>query len=332
MPAGTVSGDELREVYARLPIMEAFHRLHATRAASTRDLVCDALLRMHHRKGGSGRPNLAVLSQRSDSAAPDSASLLQFDEMTKLMRIVMAGGFELRIVEPGQLRFEHGGLFADDFRVDVALVANWPLLVRTLDPDAPFYRAVHTRAAWVLNSASTSILRGSKSVLALLSDPAYHHLVEPEVAAALVRHVPWTRRVQQGDTTYRDRVVDLVPFIAAHRDELVLKPADEYGASGVVLGWRCDDAAWAAALDRAIARPYVVQERVPFDSQLFPRMIDGELHFEQQHFTLDPFVWNDTEVHGAHVRLNESDIINLSAGGGSTTPMLILDKKASSHG
>jgi hypothetical protein len=283
-------------------------------------------LRTHHRKGGSGRPNLAVLSQPSDSVEPDGASLLLLDEMSKLMRIVAAGGFELRVVDPQQLRFENGSLFVDDFRVDVALVASWPLLAKTLDPGAPFYQAVHTRAAWILNSASTSILRGSKSVLALLSDPAYHHLVEPEVAAALARHVPWTRRVQQGNATYRDREVDLVSFLSAHRDELVLKPADEYGGSGVVLGWRCDDTAWAAALDRALTRPYVVQERVPIDSQLFPTMIEGELQLERQHFTLDPFVWNDTEAHGAHVRLNKSEVMNLSLGAGSTTPLLILEE------
>ena len=332
MPAGIVSGDELREAYAGMPIMEAFHRRYATRAASTRGLVCDALLRTHHRQGGSGRPNLAVLSQRVGGEAPSGASLLQFDELTKLMGIVAAGGFELRIVDPERLRFESGHLFADDFRVDVALVADWPLLARNLDPGAPFYRAVHGRAAWVLNSAATSILRGSKSVFSLLSDPAHWHGLDAQVAAALARHVPWTRRVQQGNTTYQDRTIDLVPFLAAHRDRFVLKPADEYGASGVVLGWQGDDAAWAAALDRALARPYVVQERVAIDSQLFPAMIEGELQVHRRHFTLDPFVWNDTEVHGAHVRLSRSEILNLSAGEGSITPMMILDGEAGGHG
>lgn len=332
MPAGIVSGDELREVYAQLPIMAAFHERHATHADSTSSRVCDAILRTHQRKGGTGRPNLAFLSQPEDAADLSSASLLHLDEITKLGRIVAEGGFELRVIDPQQLRFERGALFADDFRIDVALVANWPLLASSLDPGAPFYRAVHGGATWVLNSASTAILRGSKSVFAMLSDPAYAGLFEPEVAAALARHVPWTRRVQQGTTTYRDRTVDLVPFLAAHRDQLVLKPADEYGASGVVLGWQCDDAAWAGALDRALARPYVAQERVSIDSQLFPTMIEGELQLEKRFFTLDPFIWNDTEAHGAYIRLSRSAIMNLSAGGGSTTPLLIVDEQAAGHG
>ena len=36
--------------------------------------------------------------------------------------------------------------------------------------------------------------------------------------------------------------------IANHRVQLVLKPNDEYGGKGIVLGWEADDAAWADAL------------------------------------------------------------------------------------
>jgi len=61
-------------------------------------------------------------------------------------------------------------------------------------------------------------------------------------------------------------------------------------------------------------------------------MIEGELQVHRRHFTLDPFVWNDTEVHGAHVRLSRSEILNLSAGEGSITPMMILDGEAGGHG
>lgn len=240
----------------------------------------------------------------------------------------MASGFEVRMIDPHQLTFESGRLRAGDFEIDVALVASWPQFARTIDPSAPFWRAVQGRAIWILNSASTAILRGSKSVFALLSDPAHHHLFEPGVAAAVARHVPWTRRVQPGTTTFGDREILLLPFLAEHRDEIVLKPADEYGAKGVVLGWQCDDAAWTAALEHALATPYVAQARVPIDRQRFPTMVHGELQFDERHVTLDPFVWNDTEVHGAYVRLSKTEILNVSAGGGSNTPMLIFDEEA----
>lgn len=325
MPGGIMMGDELRAMYAEAPIMAEFSRRFPTRGVSTSALVCDALLRIHHRKGGSGRPNLAILSDHPDPGDSHSESLLLLSEMPKLVRVVTAGGFEVRIVDPQQLRLDHGHLMAEDFRIDVALVANWPPFVKSVGPDSPFWRAVQNRSTWILNSAATAILRGSKSVFTLLSDSAYHRLFEPEVVEALVRHVPWTRRVRQTRTTYRDREIDLVPFMVANRDRLVLKPVDSYGAKGVVLGWQCDDAAWASALDHALASPYVVQERVPLDSEIFPEMNHGKLEFSERHVSMDPFVWHDDEIHGIHLRLSKTAILNIATGEGSTSPMLLID-------
>lgn len=38
-------------------------------------------------------------------------------------------------------------------------------------------------------------------------------------------------------TQHDGQDVDLLPFVQANRERLVLKPNDEYGGKGVVLGW-----------------------------------------------------------------------------------------------
>jgi hypothetical protein len=325
MPAGLTTGDELRAVYASMPVMDSFARRYPLRSIPTQHMVCNALLRMHQRKGGNGRPTIAVLTTAAESTGDNNASLMNLEEMAKMFQIVLAGGFEVRITDPAQLTLREGRLFAEDFRVDSTLVADWPRFLKSVAPDAPFWQAVRSGAMWIINSAAAAILRGSKSVFALLSDPSYRSLFEPEVAAALARYIPWTRRVIQGKTAYRDQTVDLVPFIAAHRDNLVLKPADEYGGMGVVLGWECDDATWTSTLDHALRHPYVVQERVLVGSELFPIMLDGKLSMEKRYFDVDPFIWNDTDAAGCYVRLSKTGIMNLSAGQGSTTPMYLID-------
>jgi hypothetical protein len=58
-----------------------------------------------------------------------------------------------------------------------------------------------------------------------------------------------------------------------HRDSLVLKPNDEYGGSGVKLGWEMSPSAWSAALGDALNTPpgtWVLQERIPVRRELFP--------------------------------------------------------------
>jgi hypothetical protein len=42
----------------------------------------------------------------------------------------------------------------------------------------------------------------------------------------------------------RRRSIDLLEHVRRHRDEFVIKPNDEYGGTGVMLGWEASEAAW----------------------------------------------------------------------------------------
>ena len=51
------------------------------------------------------------------------------------------------------------------------------------------------------------------------------------------QHIPWTRVVADVGTAHYGKPVDLLAFIRKERENLVLKPSDEYGGTGVTLGW-----------------------------------------------------------------------------------------------
>ena len=69
------------------------------------------------------------------------------------------------------------------------------------------------------------------------------------------KHVPWTRVVADVRTAHHGKSVDLLAFIRAERENLVLKPSDEYGGTGVTLGWETSESAWEAAIQTAISSP-----------------------------------------------------------------------------
>src|SRR5437764_8965154 len=79
-------------------------------------------------------------------------------------------------------------------------------------------------------------------------------------------------------TTYAGKVVDLGDFVIARRTQLVLKPNDEYGGKGVVLGWTIDQHEWEQSFLAALASSYVVRERVPVPRYPFPVVLDP-MHF-----------------------------------------------------
>jgi uncharacterized circularly permuted ATP-grasp superfamily protein len=121
--------------------------------------------------------------------------------------------------------------------------------------------------------------------------------------------------------------VDLLPFVVAQRKQLVLKPNDEYGGKGIVLGWEVDDAGWERALDVALREPHVVQERVPVPSETFPSMVDGRVSFAERILDTAPFAYQGAHVDGCLSRLSTAALVNVTAGGGSQVPTFLVEAR-----
>jgi uncharacterized circularly permuted ATP-grasp superfamily protein len=140
--------------------------------------------------------------------------------------------------------------------------------------------------------------------------------------ALLARALPWTRRVAERRTRKEGREVDLVPFVVEHRERMVLKPTHEYGGRSVLLGSETAPAAWEAAVQAALATPWVVQERVEIPEEPFPVLTDAGLDFVSLKVNTNPF-YAAGETVGAVTRASCSSVINVSAGGGSVPTFVV---------
>jgi hypothetical protein len=94
-----------------------------------------------------------------------------------------------------------------------------------------------------------------KASLAVLSDERNADMFTAAERDAIAAHIPWTRVVEERRTVVGDETVDLMDYIQRNRERLVLKPNDEYGGSGIVLGWDVDDAGWERAVRQALDEP-----------------------------------------------------------------------------
>jgi len=139
--------------------------------------------------------------------------------------------------------------------------------------------------------------------------------------------VPWTRVVEHRRTRYRDHEVDLVRFTLDHRDRLVLKPNDDYGGAGIVLGWEAGQAAWERGVEEALARPYIVQERVAIPAEPYPSLMDGRIVVHDRMLDTAPFVCGGDYVEGCLTRLSTAALLNVTAGGGSTVPTFVVERR-----
>ena len=166
-----------------------------------------------------------------------------------------------------------------------------------------------------------------KASLAVLSDERNAKLFNAAEREAIAAHIPWTCRVENRQAQYHDQIIDLIPFILRHRENLVLKPNDEYGGRGVVLGWQSDTSNWEQTILTALNEPYIVQERVAIPTEPYPIMIDGQLQFIDQMLDTNPLVFYGDYVDGCLSRLSSEALLNVSAGTGSAAATYIVEKR-----
>jgi uncharacterized circularly permuted ATP-grasp superfamily protein len=311
-PAGMAYNDELAQVFASLPVMKKFREKFACSVVPTRGRQLAAMLRAHRSR-----------SQRSPAIAiVDWRGLPTLTEFEMFERYFESRGVPTVICAPEDLTYSRGTLRAQGKAINLVYrrVLTSELLAKE-DVSRPLVRAYLEGAVTVVNSFRAKLLH-KKMSLALLSDDRYAALYTVPQRAAIAKHIPWTRKIREGHTMYAGKVVDLGDFVVAHRERLVLKPNDEYGGKGVVLGWTIDQHEWEQSFLAALASSYVVQERVPVPRHPFPVVL-GQMHFLDLSIDHNPYLfWGG--VSGCLARVSSSALLNVTAGAGSVVPTYVI--------
>jgi hypothetical protein len=76
-----------------------------------------------------------------------------------------------------------------------------------------------------------------------------------------------------------------------NREQLVLKPNDDYSDLHSYFGWEMEDAGWERAVKQALRAPYVVQEKVAPVKSLFPLFTYGQLEFREMQVDVHPHAY-----------------------------------------
>jgi hypothetical protein len=245
------------------------------------------------------------------------------DRLEKVAAMIAHGerrGWRVVRADPRELEVTGGTTRVGDQRVGVVFrLCSTPECLERPDDAAGLVRAEREGGAAVLNPLGTEPL-GHKSLLAAVSDPDIARGLPARERRAVERHVPWTRVLAEGRaSTPSGLAPDLVAWVLAHRERLVIKPAHGFGGRGVVLGWRTVAAEWEAAVTEGIGRD-VVQSRVHLQRERYPVIAPG-LPLEEFFEDTDPFVFG-AETGGMLTRLSGSEVTNVGAGGGVTATLV----------
>jgi hypothetical protein len=314
---GVSYSDRLTELFEGFQPMREFSRERRVTPIYAEGAQVAAILDTWHEFGGTRVPRVAVVDWREVATRTELELVCE-----RFQRL----GVPARFVDPRELEYKDGELEAGGEGIDLVYrrVLTSELLSRE-DEIRPLLDAYKARVVCVVNSFRAKIL-DKKMLFALLHDERVSAAFSPEERAAIARHVPWTRRVEHARTTGPDGAeIDLIPWVAEHRTDLVLKPNDEVGGRGVVIGANVEGGVWERALKLALVDPSIVQRRVPLPSAMFPEVgAAGELFFSRRFMELDPYLFRG-ECKGVLTRLSATTLCNVHAGAGTVPTFIIED-------
>ncbi len=316
-PAGPGYSQRLAEIFDGEPLMARFRDRFDVRFYTPIERLLDALLASYRDWGGTANPpRVAIVDWRE---------VPTWSEFELLRDAFGALGVPVVIADPRDLEFDGTRLRVNGEPID--LVYRRVLIndiVARPDECRALVTAYKRRAVCVANALRCKIAH-KKAFFAVLTDERFQGLFSNDERAVIRNHVPWTRVVRDAPIERDGARVGLLDHLRTHRERFVIKPNDEYGGTGVMLGWEASPAAWDDAIERAAggsAGSWVAQERIAIRREPFPVCDEGGVSERDMLVDFAPYLFRG-RLSGFLTRLSATGLANVTSGGGQVPAFVV---------
>ena len=324
-PAGAGYSETLAEVFRELPLMAEFSKQYEVHSYPLSAKLLDALIASYIDWGGSSkRPQMAIVDWREVPTWSEFEILqARFEKM----------GIPVVLADPRDLVFNGKTLSAHGKTIDLlyrrVLIND---VVARPEECAALVKAYQANALCVANTFRCKIPH-VKAFFAVLTDEQNAKLFSHDERDLIRQHIPWTRVVADVRTSHYGEPIELLDFIRKGRENLVMKPSDEYGGTGVTLGWETSEPSWDSTIEEAASAAraggdagcWIVQERIPIRREVFPyitqqdaadsRAQRGGVEFKNMLVDFAPYLFRG-KLAGFLTRLSATSLANVTSGGG----------------
>jgi hypothetical protein len=326
-PAGSGYTETLSEIFRGLPMMKEFAEQFLVHSYPLSARLLDALLSTYRDWGGtSERPQMLITDWKE---VPTWSEFEILKERFEALRVPVV------LADPRELEWDGKQLLAKGKKID--LVYRRVLIndiVARPNECAALVKAYEAQAVCVANNFRCKIPH-VKAFFAVLTEQKNANLFSPEELDVIHRHVPWTRVVEDVKTDYQGQPIALLDYIRKNQNNMVLKPSDEYGGTGVTLGWEIDAYQWENAIQQALTGEksategcWIVQEKIAMRRGEFPYInADGNVEFRDMLVDLAPYMFRG-KLSGFLTRLSASSLANVTSGGGQIPAFRVEPKGA----
>jgi hypothetical protein len=327
-PAGSGYTETLSGIFRELPVMKEFAEQFEVHSYPLSARLLDALLGTYRDWGGTSvQPQMLIVDWKE---VPTWSEFEILKERFEAMRVPVV------LADPRELEWNGKTLSAKGKKIDLVYrrVLINDIVVRPKEC-AALVKAYEAQAVCVANNFRCKIPH-VKAFFAVLTEQKNAKLFSSEELEVIRQHVPWTRVVEDVKTDYQGTPIGLLDYIRENQKDLVLKPSDEYGGTGVTLGWEVDTEHWENSIQEALPAGraakeqgcWIVQEKIAMRRGEFPYIgADGKVEFRDMLVDLAPYMFRG-ELSGFLTRLSASSLANVTSGGGQIPAFRVEPKHA----
>jgi hypothetical protein len=327
-PAGSGYTETLSEIFRGLPVMEEFAEQFEIHSYPLSARLLDALIVTYRDWGGTAeRPQMLIVDWKE---VPTWSEFEILKERFEALRVPVV------LADPRELEWDGKTLSAKGKKIDLVYrrVLINDIVARPKEC-AALAKAYEAQAVCVANNFRCKIPH-VKAFFAVLTEQKNAKLFTSEELEVIQRHVPWTRVVEDVKTDYQGQPIALLDYIRKNQKDLVLKPSDEYGGTGVTLGWEVDAKHWEKSIQEALPGGtsakehgcWIVQEKIAMRRGEFPYIgADGKVEFRDMLVDLAPYMFRG-KLAGFLTRLSASSLANVTSGGGQIPAFRVEPKRA----
>jgi len=323
-PAGAGYTETLAGIFRELPVMREFAKKFEVHSYPLSAKLLDALIGTYRDWGGTGsRPQMLITDWKE---VPTWSEFEILKARFEALRVPVV------LADPRELHWDGKKLTAKGKKIDFVYrrVLINDILAKPKECEA-LVKAYEAQAVCVANNFRCKIPH-VKAFFAVLTEEKNAKLFSAEEKEVIRRHVPWTRVVEDARTDYLGKPIGLLEHIRKNQSDLVLKPSDEYGGTGVTLGWETDAKKWDEAIEAALPAKgngcWIVQEKIAMRRGEFPYIgADCKVEFKDMLVDLAPYLFRG-KLAGFLTRLSASSLANVTSGGGQIPAFRVEAKKA----
>jgi hypothetical protein len=323
-PAGAGYTETLAGIFRELPVMREFAKKFEVHSYALSAKLLDALLGTYRDWGGTGsRPQMLITDWKE---VPTWSEFEILKARFEALRVPVV------LADPRQLDWDGKKLTAKGKKIELVYrrVLINDILAKPQECEA-LVKAYEAQAVCVANNFRCKIPH-VKTFFAVLTEEKNAKLFSAEEKEVIRKHVPWTRVVADVKTDYLGKPIELLEYIRKNQSALVLKPSDEYGGTGVTLGWETDTKKWDQAIEAALPAKgndcWIVQEKIAMRRGEFPYIgADCKVEFKDMLVDLAPYLFRG-KLAGFLTRLSASSLANVTSGGGQIPAFRVEAKKA----